>query len=103
MGNSKNLSYQQLLRNPPKIEVKKNAKQVIITTISCMCDNEHTLSFKKNDNGEFKLFTGSSAFSNWQMKCDQYDLEWAADEGDWKKVFRLINESTEKVGFVRSR
>ena len=46
--------YQELLQNPPRLTVKKEAREVIIKTVSCMCDNVHYLKLKKNSEGDFK-------------------------------------------------
>jgi hypothetical protein len=96
--------YGELLQNPPKIKVKKDAKEVVFTTISCMCDNLHRITFKKNENGEFSVSGGGSALSNWQMQGDyRTDLVWGADDQDWDSVVRVINSGTSKVESVRSR
>ena len=60
--------YQELLQNPPRLTVKKEAREVIIKTVSCMCDNVHYLKLKKNSEGDFKMSGGGFALSNWQMK-----------------------------------
>ena len=99
----RNSVYIQLKNNPPKLEVKKGAREVIITTISCMCDNKHTLKLKKNEAGEFKLSGCGFALSNWQMKHDRYDIEWAADDGKWNDVFDMINTGTSAIQSLRSR
>ena len=95
--------YSELNQNPPKIEVKKGAKEVVFTTISCMCDNQHTIQFKKNEQGEFTVNGRGNSLSNWQMKHDTIDLTWAADEENWQEVVRIINSGTEKVSAVRVR
>jgi hypothetical protein len=95
--------YVKLRQNPPKLEVKKDARELIITTVSCMCDNIHYLTLKKNSNGDFKLDTVTFALSNWQMSYPRHDIEWVADEGNWKKVFEMINSGTEVISEVKSR
>jgi hypothetical protein len=47
--------YIELKRNQPKLTVKKDAREVIFTTVSCMCDNIHYITFKKNADGDFKM------------------------------------------------
>ena len=58
--------YRELVFDPPKIEVKENAREVIFKTVSCMCDNVHYLTFRKNEIGDwslpFKLGNGIRAF-----------------------------------------
>ena len=95
--------YQKLRTNPPKIEVKENAREVIFNTISCMCDNSGVLKFKKAENGDFKVSGGISAISNWDMKSDVDELLWAADDQNWDLVVSIINSGTTKVQKVRSR
>lgn len=95
--------YVKLRHNPPKLDVKKDARELIITTISCMCDNVHYLTLKKNSEGDFKLDGQRFALSNWQMSHPKHDIEWAADEGKWKKVFEMINSGTEVISEVKSR
>ncbi len=95
--------YQDLHRNPPKLEIKKGAKEVLFTTISCMCDNKHTIQFKKNEEGEFRVNGRGSSMSNWQMKYDTMDLTWAADEGNWDEVIKMINTGTSQISEVRAR
>jgi len=70
--------FGELRRNPPKIEIKKGAKEVIFTTISAMCDNRHLLQLKKNSDGEFKLDGKGNSLRNWNLKVDVFEIEWAA-------------------------
>lgn len=95
--------YRDLRQNPPKLKVKENARELIITTVSCMCDNIHYLSLKKNGGGDFKLDGGRFSLSNWQMNYPQHKIEWAADEGRWNDVFEMINSGTEAISEVESR
>jgi hypothetical protein len=95
--------YQQFRHNPPKLNVKENARELIITTVSCMCDNIHYLTLKKNSDGDFKLDTIRFALSNWQMNYPKHKIEWAADEGRWSDVFEMINSGTEVISEVESR
>ena len=98
-----NSIFQTLLRNPPKLTVVKDAREVIINLRSCMCDNRSKITFKKNEEGDFKINTHSDAYSNFQIKYDRDTLEWAADEGDWEKVFKMINTGVELCEEVKSR
>jgi hypothetical protein len=95
--------YQQLLQNPPFIKVKKDAREVIFKTVSCMCDNVHYLKFKKNDQGDFKMSGNGFAISNWQMSHPQHDIEWEADDQNWRRVAKMINTGTSKIESVKSR
>ena len=95
--------YIELKRNQPKLTVKKDAREVIFKTVSCMCDNIHYITFKKNADGDFKMDGGGSALSNWQMKHPKHDIEWEADAGEWQGVIAMINSGTEVVAEVKSR
>ncbi len=95
--------YQVLTHNPPKISIKKDAREVVFNTTASMCDNKHTITFKKRDDGDFGVSGGRFALSNWGMKNDLTDLRWAADDQNWPEVVRIINSGYEVVSSVRSR
>ena len=95
--------YQQLLQNPPRLTVKKGAREIIFKTISCMCDNVHYIKFSKNSNGDFEMCGNGFSLRNWQMRHEPHDIEWVADEGNWKEVIRMINTGTEKIESLKSR
>ena len=95
--------YRALRQNPPKLIIKEGVREVIFTTISCMCDNIHYLSFKKNDSGDFKMSGNGFSLSNWLMKHPKHDIEWEADGGDWDRVIEMINSGTEVIESVKSR
>ena len=101
--------YIQLLRNPPKLEVKKGATEVIFEMVSCMCDNRSLITLKKNKDGEFKMSSPprnggfGQALSNFQIKFPIYEIEWEADDGRWAEVAEKINSGTEVIESVRSR
>jgi hypothetical protein len=97
------LSYKELRQNPPKLSAKENARELIITTVSCMCDNVHYMKLKKNEDGDFKLNTVDFALSNWQMKHPKHEIEWEADAGNWDTVFKMINSGVELIAEVKSR
>lgn len=95
--------YEQLKKAPPRPKIAKNAKEVIFTTISCMCDNKHLIRFKKDARGEFQVGGCGNDLRNWQMKFDKYDLTWAADKEDWQRVIEMINTGTSLIESARSR
>jgi nuclear transport factor 2 (NTF2) superfamily protein len=97
------ITYEELRDNPPNLWVADGAKEVIIHTTSCMCDNKALLRLKKNSDNEFKLNSPNWALSNWQFRCEIYEIEWMADEGNWSRVFELINTGTSLISEVRSR
>ena len=97
--------YQELLHNPYKMhhkEIKEDVKEVIFYVVSCMCDNKYTLRFKKH-NGEFGMSGMGFALSNFGFSYKPFEIEWAADEGDWIRVKNMINSGTVKVEKVISR
>ena len=95
--------YSELINNPPELIVKKGAREVVITLVSCMCDNKYKWTIKKNEEGDFKINTHGQSFSNFQTKFDKDEIEWEADDHNWNKVFQMINSGTEKIEKVRSR
>tara|TARA_B100000900_G_scaffold398924_1_gene400863 strand:+ start:836 stop:1132 length:297 start_codon:yes stop_codon:yes gene_type:complete len=95
--------YRELIFDPPTIEVKESAREVIFKTIGCMCDNVHHLTFKKDKQGDFRLHGNGFSLSNWQMDFERFELEWFADDEQWEDVVRMINTGTSKVASVVSR
>ena len=98
--------YQELLLNPFYMNgktIKENAKEVIFYVVSCMCDNKYTLRFRKDNNGEFDMSGMGVSLSNFQFSYKPFEIEWAADEGDWIRVKNMINSGTVKVEKVISR
>ena len=95
--------YRELRINPPKLTIKGGAREVIFKTISCMCDNVHYLTFKKDENGDFKMSGNGFALSNWQMNHPKHEIEWMADEEGWDEVISMINSGTEVIESVTSR
>ena len=100
---SKVSKFVELANNPPKLEVKENAREVILNLVSCMCDNKHKWTFKKNEDGDFKIHTNGFAFSNFSTKYGRDEMEWEADEAEWNEVFRMVNSGTSRVESIRSR
>ena len=84
-------------------EIKKNAKELIIHIVSSMCDNRYILSLRKDSNGEFKMSGNGYALSNFGFKSPVYEIEWAADEGDWSKVIHIINSGYQRIDKIVSR
>jgi hypothetical protein len=95
--------YKELRLNTPELVIKEGVKEVIFTTISCMCDNKGCLRFKKIKNDEFKLDGIGFSILNWQMKYPQHEIEWKADEGNWGEVIKMINTGTSTIASVISR
>jgi len=68
-----------------------------------MCDNRYRWTIKKNEAGDYKIFTHGFAYSNFQIKHRRDDIEWEVDEGNWNKVFEMINSGTSKIESIKSR
>ena len=98
-------TYLELKQNPPVIKVdKENPREVHFAVVSCMCDNKHKLSFKRREDGSYAVTGNGEAISNFQMVGDVItDLEWAAEDGDWDKIVKIINSGTILVESVKYR
>jgi hypothetical protein len=99
----KKFSYSETRNNPPQLKIKGGAREVIFTTVSCMCDNISYLHFKKDDGGDFKMSGRGNALSNWQMEHPKHEIEWMADGEEWDNVIKMINTGTSKICEVVSR
>jgi hypothetical protein len=95
--------FKELKQNPPKLTVNDNPREVIFKTISCMCDNVHHITFKKNSEGDFKMDGNGFSLSNWQFKHEIHDIEWEADSNMWGGVIAMINSGTSVISEVKSR
>jgi hypothetical protein len=95
--------FKELRLNAPKLTIKEGAREVIFKTVSCMCDNVHHITFKKNSDGDFKLDGNGFSLSNWQMKNEKHEIEWTADEEGWDEVIAMINSGTAAIESVISR
>ena len=96
-------TYRDLVQNPPSLQVKNEAKEVVFTTISSMCDNRHILKMKKNSEGDFKLNGCGFHLSNFGFKFDTHEIEWEADAGEWGSVILMINSGYQRVSKLISR
>jgi len=83
--------------------VVENARELQIHTVAGMCDNRHVLTLKKNNDGDFKLNRNGQAYGNFGIPYYQYELEWAADKGNFEAMFKMINEGFQVVEQVKSR
>ena len=84
-------------------EIKKNTRELKIHIVSSMCDNKYILSLKKNNDGEFKMSGGRFALSNFGFASPVYEIEWAADEGNWREVIDIINGGYQRIDKIVSR
>jgi len=94
--------YRELIQNPPNLFIKQDSREIIFRLVSCMCDNKYTFKLKKNEEGDYKLNTCGFAYSNFQIKYPEDEIEWAADENNFHKVIGMINSGTSKIELVKS-
>jgi len=95
--------YVELMNNPPKLTIKEGAREVVFKTIASMCDNVHYITFKKNNEGDFKMSGNGFSLSNWGMKHTPQEIEWEADENLWGGVIAMVNSGYEVIESVVSR
>ena len=100
---SKLSKYRELLINPPKLKLEGKPREIKINLISCMCDNSYRWTIKQNSEGDYRINTHGFAYSNWGIKYRKDDIEWVADEGDWKEVFKMINTGSSKIESIKYR
>tara|TARA_Y100000748_G_scaffold298006_1_gene292733 strand:- start:229 stop:540 length:312 start_codon:yes stop_codon:yes gene_type:complete len=84
-------------------EIKKNPRELMIHIVASMCDNKYILSLKKNSDGEFKMSGRGYSLSNFGFKSPVYEIEWAADEGNWSEVIDIINSGYQRIHKIKSR
>jgi len=92
--------YESFLANECIVE---NPREIIFHTVASMCDNKHMFKFKKNAEGDFNLTCNGFAYSNFGIKNNKYELEWAADEGNFFNVIQMINSGYQVVEEIASR
>ena len=95
--------YRELLRKPPVLTVKGKPREIKIDLVSAMCDNRYRWTIKKDEYGDYKVFTGNQAYSNFQIEHGKDDIEWVADESNWEGVFDMINTGTSKIESIKYR
>ena len=95
--------FGELLREPPVLMVKGNPREIKIDLVSATCDNRYRWTVKKDKDGDWKINTGKFAYSNFQTKHGRDDIEWIADEGNWNKVFDMINTGTSRIEAIKYR
>ena len=96
---NKSVCFQEQLEE----QIIQNPREVIFHTVASMCDNKHLFKFKKDASGEFKLSCNGFAYSNFGIKNDKYELEWAADDDRFFNVIQMINSGYQVVERVVSR
>lgn len=66
--------YDQLKRNPPKLQVAGEVREIKINLVSVMCDNKYRWTARKNNEGDFKVFTDRFAYSNFGIPTTKTTL-----------------------------
>ena len=95
--------YTQLQMHPPTLTVQGEVREIKIDLVSVMCDNKYRWIARKNEEGDFRIYTDRFTYSNFNIPHHKDDLEWAMDAGDWDGVFKMINEGTVKVHKIQYR
>lgn len=86
----KKYSYSEALDRRAYKKVPKGVREVVFKVIS-VGDYNFMLRFYKNDQGDFRLDRGNSAYSNFQIKCHELELLELANEGKWVEVRQMID------------
>ena len=94
--------YNRLKNNPPTLKVEGKPTEMKIDVVSVMCDNKYRWSVKQID-GNYHISTSPFSYTNFDLPYYKDDVEWEMDNGNWNKVFRMINEGTTKIEKIKYR
>jgi len=95
--------FVELRRNPVKNNITGTPKKVLISLVSCMCDNKDQMVFESDIEGGYRLNTCGSAYSNFQLKHSRNDVIWEAENGNWDDVIKMLNSGTSAIESIRVR
>ena len=95
--------YRELIQNPPKLKIEGKPREIKVDLVSCMCDNRYRWTIYQNEDGDYRINTGGYAYSNFQIKHRQDDIEWEADDGNWNDVIYMINSGTSQIESIKYR
>jgi len=95
--------YKELKDNPPMLNIEGKPREIKIDLISVMCNNKHRWTIRKNGGGDYKIFTHGFSYSNWIIPFRKDDIECEMDEGNWNKVFRMINSGSSVIEKIKYR
>ena len=95
--------YRELIQNPPKLKIEGKPREIKVDLVSCMCDNRYRWTIYQNEAGDYRIFTGGYAYSNFGIKHRQDDIEWEADGENWNDVIYMINSGTSKIESIKYR
>ena len=101
-------TYKELTLNPPELTIIENARQVIFTMVSCMCNNKSYITFNKGSDGDFDMWATlpsgmGYSISNYQLGHPKHNILWEADDQKWKEVINMLNNGTAQIEEVKSR
>jgi len=90
------------------IEFRGNKKitKVIFSMVSCMCDNISFVKVEKCDSHwSVAHYNNNCALSFNNLQCDnnKEEIIWAAENGNWPEVVRILNSGTSKIFDIRSK
>jgi hypothetical protein len=95
--------FVELRRNPVKNNIIGTPKKVLISLVSCMCDNKNEMVLEGDSEGCYSLNTCGSAYSNFQLEHSRNDVIWEAESGNWDKVIKMLNSGTSAIESIRVR
>jgi len=84
----------------------KEFRKVIFKMTSCMCNN---ISFVKVEKREDRWTVShyndhcALAFSNLQCDCNEEDIIWEVEDGNWHEVVRLLNSGTSTITDIKGK
>lgn len=101
------MTWNELKKNPPALTVNSDSKKVMFTMIGVMCDSKSYITFEKNSEGYFGMRAcGTTGYGyslyNYQFEPPVPEIIWAADEGDWDEVIKMLNSGVALIETVRS-
>lgn len=87
--------------------IKPDTKLILLTMVSCMCDNVSYLKLIRKDD-EIKISHYNDrcalAFSNLGTESNAKEMmRWAFEDGDFNELIRLANTGTSAIADVRLR
>ena len=101
-------TYMECRNNPVEVQtITGKTKTIIITMVSCMCNNVDYLKLvRKDDEVKISHYNDHCAlsFSNLQAEDNAKEMmRWAFEDCDFKELIRLANSGTSAVADVRMR
>ena len=95
--------YHKLRLEPPVLKIEGKPREIKIDVVSVMCDNKYRWIVKKDGNGDYRINTSPSSYSNFQIEWRKDDIEWEMDNMNWEEVWEMINSGTIKIEKIKYR